>query len=189
MSNPCEQFRPMIADHSDGLLSPAQSDRVERHLADCADCRTFAKEVATISQAVAALPRRQTSPAFDTRLAARLAEAQRAAAAKPAWRRALDGLFFTPGQALGPGIAVCSMAAALGFAMIFSPPHTQTPVAVTSHLDDNAMVAQCIEQHSSEDSAQPLDDWSAQNLSQQLDAKTPAATAPSAVSLSEETNL
>ncbi|MEO7718791.1 MAG: zf-HC2 domain-containing protein [Capsulimonas sp.] len=188
MSNPCKNFRPMISEHSDGLLPPAQSSQVESHLAECASCRTFAQEMKVISQGVAALPRRQTSAAFDTVLAARLAEAQRVAAAKPAWRRALDNLFFTPQQALRPGLAVCGVAAAMGVAVFFSP-HIAPP-AITppqAQTDDGAMVAQCIEQHRSDVSAQPLDDWSAQNLSQQFDSKAPAA--PSAVSLSEEANF
>ena len=187
MSNQCERLRPMILEHADGALPSNLRDRVESHLSGCASCRAFAGDMRTISRGVAAMPRKQTSPAFDTRLGARLAEEQRRAEAKPAWRRALDGVFLPPRQALRPGLALCSVAAAMGFAMFLGPQTTKPIAPRPASVDENAMLNQCIEQHRSEASAQPLDDWSAQNLSQQLD-KAPAA-APSAVSLAEESNF
>ncbi|BDI31296.1 hypothetical protein CCAX7_33470 [Capsulimonas corticalis] len=187
MSNQCENLRPMILEHSDGRLSPKLRERVESHLSDCAACQAFARDMRLIARGVASLPSKQTTPDFDARLAARLAEAQRAAAAKPAWRRAMESIFATPSQALKPGLALCGAAAALGGAAFFAP-HPAKPISAThTVIDENAMLAQCIEQHRSESSAQPLDDWSAQPLTQQLD-KAPSAS-PGAVSLAEESNL
>jgi anti-sigma factor RsiW len=82
----CEEIENQILDYQDNQLSPARRQDVETHLAGCAGCRTFARQ---LSQLVATLSARVKVPAlsleFDPRLQARiqaaptpLPEAQRA---------------------------------------------------------------------------------------------------------------
>ena len=41
----CHEVKPLLADHQDGLLGPAEHEEIDRHLAGCEACAAMAGEV------------------------------------------------------------------------------------------------------------------------------------------------
>jgi anti-sigma factor RsiW len=82
----CQEIENRILDYQENQLSPAQREEVETHLAGCAGCRVFARQLQQIDEALSAsvmVP--ALSANFDRRLRERLlaapavlSEAQRA---------------------------------------------------------------------------------------------------------------
>jgi len=82
----CEEIENRILDYQENRLSPSQREEVEVHLAGCAHCRTFARQMQQLDAALSArikIPVLSTE--FDRQLRARiqaapavLSEAQRA---------------------------------------------------------------------------------------------------------------
>ncbi|MFQ6096539.1 MAG: anti-sigma factor family protein [Armatimonadota bacterium] len=70
----CREIGPLISLHIDGACSDEEAAAVERHLAECRECRTLAAELRRTVQLVSSLPERVTSDAFMPSLSARLRE-------------------------------------------------------------------------------------------------------------------
>jgi anti-sigma factor RsiW len=67
----CEDIENKILDYQENQLSPAQRKAVEIHLAGCADCRTFARQLQQLDTAFSA---RMIIPALSTDFNRRLQE-------------------------------------------------------------------------------------------------------------------
>lgn len=82
----CEEIESRILDYNENQVSPAQREEVEAHLAGCADCRMFTRQLRQLDATLSAGVKVPALPAdFDRRLQARiqaaptaLSEAQRA---------------------------------------------------------------------------------------------------------------
>ena len=59
----CERYEELIALHVEGDLSPAESARVEAHLAGCASCAAFAGELRESQRALKELAQEELDPA------------------------------------------------------------------------------------------------------------------------------
>ena len=53
----CTRMESLLDDYMDGLLAASVGDEVERHLADCPDCRRSVDDLRRLQQATRALPR------------------------------------------------------------------------------------------------------------------------------------
>lgn len=121
---PCEEHEFELVEWLDGDLAPDRAVAVRRHVAGCARCRAFAREMQAIDAALAsALPRVQLAADFESRLHARIGGLRRtvpkdvalAAAAKEyesvlrtlrrglTWRTALNA---GAAAAVGGGVAL-----------------------------------------------------------------------------------
>jgi hypothetical protein len=58
----CDEMRPMIGDWLDGELSASQVERLESHLAECADCRAECDETAVLLASAGELEREIAPP-------------------------------------------------------------------------------------------------------------------------------
>jgi anti-sigma factor RsiW len=71
---PCADYEFDLFEHGEGALAPGPAARLQQHLARCARCRAHAAALAGLDTSLASLlPRPALSPAFDARLAARIA--------------------------------------------------------------------------------------------------------------------
>jgi len=115
----CPEFEDLILDYSEGLASPADCTLLESHIAACGDCRAFLATQQELDLRLSkSLVRPTLSPAFDARLAARIAVERRA----PQFRwipRILDG------------IGYLSVASAAGY-LIQQLPHAATWVGMVT---------------------------------------------------------
>lgn len=69
----CEAFEQPILDYVDNQLPPAEHARVATHLAGCAACRTFARQLEQLDTQLARTLKPPTlSPAFNARLRQRI---------------------------------------------------------------------------------------------------------------------
>ena len=147
----CKACRSRLPDL---LLDPASVPAaIEAHVADCADCR---EELASLRATFAALDAwtaPEPSPFFDTRLHARVREAQ-AAPPEGFFERMRSFLLFSTGRQLRPALA-----GALALALIASGgtfigvygPHNPPPAASATVndlklLDNNAQALQQMDQ-------------------------------------------
>ena len=70
----CPEFEDLILDYSEGAASPPDSALLESHIAACADCRGYLAQQQELDLRMAkSMARPALSPAFDARLAARIA--------------------------------------------------------------------------------------------------------------------
>jgi hypothetical protein len=69
----CEEFELRILEQQENQLAPAQREEIETHLADCASCRMFARQLQRLDAALSAnILSPVLSANFDQRLAARI---------------------------------------------------------------------------------------------------------------------
>ncbi len=106
-----ESIRSRLDDYADGVLSPARAAEVERHLAQCADCRAESEALAALLASAAALPpAREPSRDLWPGIATRLVGGPEAAAPSP--RRKRTGVH--------PAWAWSGWAAAAGLALLLA---------------------------------------------------------------------
>lgn len=173
----CSEWAKQIAEYADGTVAGNSLARVAAHLEMCAGCAQAYKELAALRRGLSALPARQTSPHFEARLAARLADldTQRERAS---WRTKWADLWQAGPRLARPALALGAMTLALAGAAFFghvTPVPISTPPSVLAA--DHALVSHCVEEHRTEAAAQPLSDLSAQNLAAQVDGAAPADAA------------
>lgn len=168
-TRPCREWAEPIAEWAGGSGTDKQTGQVAAHLQTCARCARAAEEQSALHLALSALPARPTSPAFEARLAARLADSgtqkQRAS-----WRTHWSDWWQAAPRLARPALALGAMTLVAAGAVFFehvTPPATP-PVPLTMAADAG-LVSHCVEQHRTEDAAQPLSDLSAQNLAAQVD--------------------
>ena len=79
--NPCRRHHQNLSLLAAGALSEMEKDRIENHLAECAECRKYLEEIKTVTAPLAdwagAFPRLQPSQTARTRWARAVAEAAR----------------------------------------------------------------------------------------------------------------
>lgn len=69
----CEKFENSILDYQENQLSPGQRQEMESHLAGCAGCRIFARQLQQLDKALSATVKvRALSAGFDRRLQKRI---------------------------------------------------------------------------------------------------------------------
>ncbi len=167
-ANACPAWADRIAECAGETDGGGQWSAVAAHVKTCAGCAQAAEELSALRRALRALPARQTSPAFESCLAARLAglDAQRERAS---WRTQWAD-WWHGHRAVRPALALGAMTLALAGAAFFghvAPVTVHTLPAVSA--PDLGLVSHCVEQHRTEAAAQPLSDLSAQNLAAQVD--------------------
>jgi anti-sigma factor RsiW len=88
----CPEFEDLILDYCEGTASPADSALLESHIAACGGCRAYLAQQQELDLRLSkSLTRPSLSPAFDARLAARIAAERRAPRLR--WLpRILDGI-------------------------------------------------------------------------------------------------
>ncbi|MEW6516627.1 MAG: zf-HC2 domain-containing protein [candidate division FCPU426 bacterium] len=102
----CNQCREHMEAYLKGSLAPENAEPFERHLEGCIGCREELEQVRKLHAALSAWQVPAASPGFETRLAARVREAQarlgrrRAWYAQPAWLGAAAGLVVAVGAAV-----------------------------------------------------------------------------------------
>jgi len=69
----CERMETRIMGYVDGRLKESERAEVEKHLASCASCRLRVSEFRSVNELLGELPQIEPSPAFDTRVRARVA--------------------------------------------------------------------------------------------------------------------
>ncbi|MBN1643868.1 MAG: zf-HC2 domain-containing protein [Dehalococcoidales bacterium] len=89
----CRDFEEMLSAYASGELSPAQREIIERHLTDCADCRTALSDFQKVRQQVSSL--KADEPTIDIKDAA-MAKIKSIAAVSPAKRRLRRSLAVVP---------------------------------------------------------------------------------------------
>jgi anti-sigma factor RsiW len=91
----CEEYEFDLVEFVDGTLPTALHAAVQRHLATCARCRAFERQVRAVDESLAAaIPRARLSAEFDERLEARIARLERsrdAGSARALAEREYDG--------------------------------------------------------------------------------------------------
>lgn len=94
-------------------LPVADEARLERHLADCAECRAVAEAQRSVWSALDAWEPRAISPDFDAKLYARIADDEK----RPWWNR-----LFADGWSWKPAMPVAAACAALIAAVLIRGP-------------------------------------------------------------------
>lgn len=166
----CNNYRKLIPDYEDGLLSDHKLANVDLHIRSCKECGEFARDVRNIATVLHDLPTAQTSRQFDGRLASRIAEI-------PARKRQIlsDRMgWLLRNYAMRPALAMGAAAAITGGVFFWWHPITQTDA---SAAPDRVLVTHCVQQHRNYVGAQPLSDIAAQNLANQLDQTSLASSA------------
>ncbi|MGO8671598.1 MAG: anti-sigma factor family protein [Capsulimonadaceae bacterium] len=167
MNNKCDNWKPLLSEYIDDGLDSRRTTQVEKHLADCGDCRTFVDSLRSNKDLLRSLPLHQTSSTFDTRLAERIAALNGPpAVANPlaAWWQSVFA-HPVPGRILRPAFAAVAAFGVIGtgFGLYFHTSIVGTPQT------DTALIAHCVEQHRSYVESEPLTDVSAQALAGQVD--------------------
>jgi anti-sigma factor RsiW len=107
----CGKVQKLISARLDGRLDAARDEAVRRHIAECAQCRAFAADLATIPEALDSLSAPEPRWGFTGRLMARLPERQSGAGFARSW---LDLLRPAPvglgAAAFGLGVALVVLA-------------------------------------------------------------------------------
>lgn len=144
----------------DGTLSPKASEAARRHAADCPACAQLLVGFEADRAALRSVDAPQLSPDFDQRLALRLAELSQNDRRRYRWSEAASA-FWSALATQRQFVALGAAAAVAGILWALPTHHTERKLA---HQDDSALLTQCLAQHRSYASTQPLSDWSAQNL-------------------------
>ncbi|HEX3717266.1 MAG TPA: zf-HC2 domain-containing protein [Verrucomicrobiae bacterium] len=103
----CEETELRILEHQENQLSPALREKMETHLADCASCRMFARQLQRLDAALSAgIQTPVLSANFDQRLAERIGVGSRilSEAERAERKRALQAEFEAGQARLGRGL-------------------------------------------------------------------------------------
>jgi len=144
----------------DGTLTPKATEAARRHAADCPACAQLLSEFEANRAALRNMTGPQLSPDFDQRLALRLSELSHNDRRRYRWSEAVNA-FRSALATQRQLVALGAVAAVVGVLCTLPAPPPVTPAA---HREDAALLTQCLAQHRSYASTQPLSDWSAQNL-------------------------
>lgn len=108
----CLLCREKMDAYVKGKLAPDALEAFERHLAGCVGCREELAQVRRLHGALSAWQVPPSRPGFETRLAARLREAQTQAQRRPArfWQPAWIGATALIAAAVGAGVWWSSLA-------------------------------------------------------------------------------
>ncbi len=143
------------------------AEEVRKHLEACAACDALAKDFRTQRSALKLSPARPLSAGFDDRLAARISELNQNSG-RLRWAR-FASIFSPIVSGYRPALALGAAVIAIGSVVSIRV----TPPLKPATPEDTALVSQCLAQHRSYAEAQPLADWSAQNLSTHVDPSAP----------------
>ena len=94
-----DEIRSLLSAYCDGDLDPVRTAVVERHLAECADCRAEVADLQTLLRLLHSTPPVEAPPWLSSRIMARVREQQ---AVRHGWLRRL---FFPLQVKLPPGSA------------------------------------------------------------------------------------
>jgi len=131
MKNECVELNELVSAYADGEISGADLERVEKHVADCAECREFVAACRRIDDAVRAdlVP----PPVEDRRWDAMLVQLKAAGGQRPAGRK----WRFHPARVIA---FASTMAAAclLGLAFVMLPREPEKPVEYGLEIEAGA---------------------------------------------------
>jgi len=170
MNSYCNKIRPLISEYIDGALDPRRSADVDSHLESCSECRQIAADFRANKSVMASMPLRQTSSNFDTALAQRIAAIAQQKAKRSWLARIGEALLPSRTNVWRPAFATVTavtVVASVMFAMRIPPTEVRTHTMTSA--SEQALIQQCVVQHRSYAEAQPLNDFSAQALAQQVD--------------------
>ena len=165
----CNKIRPLISEYVDDTLDARRLAFVDSHLASCPDCRRMADDFRANKSVMSSMPLRQTSSAFDSALAQRIAAINDQRAKRSWLDRLADALRPSRTNVWRPAFATMSALAVVGMSVVFLTPTPIVPRQTAPSVTDTALIQQCVVQHRSYAEAQPLGDFSAQTLAQQYD--------------------
>src|SRR5258708_2434638 len=89
----CADLEILLADYVDGTLHGEQKSAVERHLADCPECRELAKDAAGAVQFMERSAEVNAPPELVTRILYEITSGPSHDLVKPSWVRRLFGKF------------------------------------------------------------------------------------------------
>jgi hypothetical protein len=123
----CEHARGQLTAYLEGELDDAAGSAMRGHLRTCAACRDAARDEAALRDGLRALPPMDPPPSVWAGVQARLAEAEVADAARPAWRR--TALRWVRQVTAVPrlGVAAVAVAAAIVVAWRWTHPADDAP--------------------------------------------------------------
>jgi len=170
MNSYCNKIRPLISEYIDEALDPRRSAEVDRHLTSCAECRQIADDFRANKSVLASMPLRQTSSNFDAALAQRIAAVNQQRAKQSWLARIAEALRPSRTNVWRPAFATMAAVTVVASTMFALRIQPSTPsVHPTTSAAEQALIQQCVVQHRSYAEAQPLNDFSAQALAQQVD--------------------
>jgi anti-sigma factor RsiW len=180
--NNCKKIQPLLSEYVDGELPGESAWQVKLHLASCAVCACAAKELASTVSLLSGLPRVDTPASFEEALARRLAH-QVLRPHRPTWRERIAEWWAMP--RLRPALATAGALAVLIPAALAVVAGQRGAGSITAHSGpapaEQQFVEQCLEEHASFASTEPLGDQAALLL-----ASSPTMTQGAAPQTSEE---
>jgi anti-sigma factor RsiW len=140
----------ILVDYCSGALDGARAAEIEKHIADCADCRATVEAQRELWHALDQWSAPEVSSNFDARLYARIAEEE----AEPAWRRWVRRVFepAVPVAIWKPAVSLALAGAVLAVGLVVQSPRPAEPIpqihadhavdieTVASALDDLEML-------------------------------------------------
>ena len=168
----CDGVRPLISELVNGSLDSPVLWQVQAHIADCPECRNLADDFAKIRVLLRETDAPGMSESFEETLRVRIADLS-AIQKSDEYTPRVAKRFIT--ASMKYALAVCAAAVILIVAFFTSWNSENAPR--TSAMSDASLVHQCIEQHRNDVAVQPLSDWAAQNLANQLDRQNGQSSA------------
>ena len=168
----CDGARPLLSELVNGTLDSPELWQVQAHIAVCPECSVIAGDFAKIRVLLRETDVPAMSETFEKTLLSRVAglsSDQKSDGNKPKIARR----FTTASMKY---MLAFSAAAVIMIVAIFTSWNFESAPRATS-VSDAPLVHQCIEQHRSDVAVQPLSDWAAQNLANQLDRQSGQSTA------------
>jgi len=156
---PCRKWKSAMSSLVDGTLTPKATEAARRHAADCPACAHLLSEFEADRAALRSIAGPRLSPDFDQRLALRLSELSQNDRRRYRWSEAANA-FLSALARQRQFVALGAAAAVVGVLCTLPTRQSVKP----AHREDAALLTQCLAQHRSYASTQPLSDWSAQNL-------------------------
>jgi hypothetical protein len=133
----CRKVKKLLPLHEDGGLPARTAEMIERHLADCSECRREARELSDALGVLRAVPRVRPAPEFKRAvIAAVRREAVRTRQGAREWVLAWQPVFAT--------VAVASCVLLGGVAVWLHGKHTPT-VTPVAELQEPVLVAESLE--------------------------------------------
>jgi len=169
-TNDCRFVQPRIDEYVDGGLTRIDAAFVSEHVAVCSPCGALLAQARSTRDLLRSLGQRRVPTGFDAHLAQRIVEIDRRRSLRPM----LSGLLGSVQgvSLLRPGLA----AATIAIIVLGGVASRQSSTALQPGRQDAALVSQCVAQHQSYMSGEPVSDWSAQNLVGHVNGLDPNGT-------------
>lgn len=167
MNSYCEKIKPLLSEYVDETLDAWRSAEIAKHLPTCASCRQLVEDFRANVNLLGSLPLKQTSTAFDSALARRLAAIQEERARRSWLAGIADAFRPSRTNVWRPAFATVAAVVIVGGGIYSTFPRTQ--IITPPPTANSALIDQCVAEHRNYAESQPLSDFSAQTLADQED--------------------